>query len=466
MRTDNDHYFCKGAHGLMSLLMCVVLSICFCSGEVNSASSGTQDLDFAAFRQALRDSHEAKAASTGSSILARLEQKYRSDPSFRTYKSKLDTSEFLATQLISYLHKAAIKAGEAANYVFAEQTTDNSRALQSIAPAKSFYETSVQLFSTPIALAELPEQERSFLAQYYDLRLRILTTKVAKAGQGLAVAEPDFKGTYDYVLVLPLLHASAQKPFRIDVLPRWMQTPEQLAALSDSCLLHFGFPFHAMTLAEQAARAREKPFLETEFYKSAARRCGAAKVHIGVDCLRRALDRVGTKDPNATADLKFAIVQLWLDSENYSLAAGEAREIFESYPDHEQAGHAIWLHYYALSRASKTDEILSHIDDALADIRCEPHKPRLMYVKWWALRRRRDNTAALAALEYEFITNYSSDPIIAPILLAQVVDMLARDDSKGAYESITQIIEKFPSTRAGVQARRLLAKLKTNGQKR
>ncbi|MHC4343211.1 MAG: tetratricopeptide repeat protein [Planctomycetota bacterium] len=462
MRTDNNHCFCRGAHAFMPFLMCIAFSICLCSAEVKSTSSGAEDIDFTAFRQALEASEEAKAASIGNSILGRFAQKYRRDSGFRTYKSKLDASEFLATQMISHLHKAAGEAGNALADVFAENKVDNKTVLQSIAPAKKVYETSVKLFSAPIAVAELPEQEKNFLAQYYDLRLRILTTKIAKAGQGLAIAEPDFKATYDYVLVLPLLHGPDQKRVNIDVLPRWMQTAEQLAVLSDSCLLHFGFPFHAMTLAERAAKIQDKPFSEVEFYKSAARRCGAAKAHIAAECLHKAMDSVAHNDPNVITDLQSEIVQLWLDSRNYSLAAGEARNIFETHPEHEQAAKAIWLYYYALSRSNKIDEILLHIDEALADSRCEPHKPRLMYVKWWALRRHRDKTAALAALEYELVAQYGNDPMIAPVLLSQATDLLSRQDYNGAYELLSQMVEKFPETKAAGQAKKMLEKLKSN----
>jgi outer membrane protein assembly factor BamD (BamD/ComL family) len=377
---------------------------------------------------------DAKAASIGNSILVRLKKKHRADPGFRTYESKLDSSDFLATEMISHLNQAASAAGDALAAVFAEKSMDNRRTQQSIAPAKGFYKTSAKLFSTRVAIIELPEQEKSFLAQYYDLRLRILITKIAKAGQGLAVAEPDFKATHDYVLVLPLLHSSGQKPVTINVLPRWMQTPEQLAALSDSCLLHFGFPFHAMTLAKQAAVVENEPFSEIEFYRTAAKKCGAAKAHTAAECLHKALDSIADNDPDVTVDLQFEIVQLWLDSGNHALAAGQAGKIFETYPSHEQAGRAIWLRYYALSRANKIDEI----------------------------RRRRDNTAALAALEYKLVAQYGNDPMIAPILLSQATDLLAQQDYNGAYELLSQVVEKFPETKAAEQGEKMLVKLQPN----
>jgi hypothetical protein len=240
-----------------------------------------------------------------------------------------------------------------------------------------------------------------------------------------------------------------------------MQRPEQLALLSDSCLLHFGFPSHAMTLARSAAQAQEKPFSELEYYRAAAKKCGASKAHVGVDSLRRAIDCVTGDDRSLIADLQFEIVQLWLDSKNYSLAAGEARQIFESHAAPEQACKAMWLYHYALSRTNRVDDILLHIDRALADSRCEAYKPKLMYVKWWALRRKRDAAARVAALEYELIHQYGDEPMIAPVMLSQATDLLAHQDYDGAYYSLRQLVEKFPSTKAAEQARKMLEKLKT-----
>jgi hypothetical protein len=441
-------------------MICVAFSICFCFAEVNTAAGGTDDIDFAAFRQALEDSEDTKAASIGNSILGQLEQKHRVDPGFRTYKSKLDASEFLATQMIFHLNQATSEAGDALAGVFAEKNLDNGIALQSVAPAKKVYETSVKLFLTVIAVAQLPEQEKSFLAQYYDLKLRILTTEVAKAGQGLAIAEPGFKGTHDYVLVLPLLHASDQRAINIDVLPRWMQTPEQLAVLSDSCLLHFGFPFQAMALAKQAALVGNEPFSEIQFYSTAAKKCGESRSHIAADCLQKAMACVPGSDPNTTVALLFELVQVWISSGSHSLGAGQARNIFATYPEHHQAGEAIWLYFYCLSRCRDTDTILAHIDWALSDERCRAYEPKLMYVKWFALRIKGNDPVRLMAVEHELIKRYGNDPIIAPVLLFQGTRLMAGGDYESAREPLARLVEKFPSTKSAVQAKRILERLK------
>jgi hypothetical protein len=50
--------------------------------------------------------------------------------------------------------------------------------------------------------------------------------------------------------------------------------------------------------------------------------------------------------------------------------------------------------------------------------------------------------------------------MIAPILLSRVTDLLASQDYTGAYELSTQLVDKFPSTMAATQAKKMLAKLK------
>jgi len=260
--------------------------------------------------------------------------------------------------------------------------------------------------------------------------------------------------------VLPLLHASDQKPINVRVLPRWMQSTEQLRLLSDSCLLHFGFPVHAMTLARQAAGEQHEQFYELEFYKSAARKCGESRPHIAAECLRKAMACVPGSDPNTTVALIFELVQVWMNSGSYALAAGQAHKIFETYPDHKESGKAIWLYHYALVRSNDTEQILTHIDEALRDQRCEAYRAKLMFIKWWALRHSLDESAKVAVLELEMLTKYGDDPVVAPILFARATDHLARQEYDSAYGLLTQLVDKFPSSKSAAEATKMLDKLK------
>jgi hypothetical protein len=455
----------KGSHFVYFRFVLVGLFVfVFLIAEPISSKANRMDTEVvnsAAFRKTL-DAHEySKALSIGNTLFAQLEQKHKGDASFMAYKSKLKGAEFLAENMQKQLKRATnAQVLSISDELFTKKGSTESASQTLVAPAKSFYETSIGLFSQPVKIDNFTEEEKSFLAQYYDLKLKVLTSQIAKTGQALAIAEPSFKGTYDYVLVLPLLHVSDETSINVGVLPQWMQRPDQLDTFADSCLLHFGMPFQAMSLAKKSAQFRNALFTERDFYKSAAKKCGTSRAHIAADCLQRAIDHARDEGSGETIALEFETVQLWLDSGNYPLAASQAHRISQTYPDHKESGKAIWLYYYALSRSGNINGILADIDTTLDDKRCAPYKPKLMYIKWWALRRKRDQDAKVAVLEYELLKNYGDDPMIAPIMLSRVTDLLASQDYTSAYELSTQLVEKFPTTKAAIQANKMLAKLK------
>ena len=179
-----------------------------------------------------------------------------------------------------------------------------------------------------------------------------------------------------------------------------------------------------------------------------------------MDCLNRAIDLIDEEKTDEKIALQFDIVQVWLDSENFTLAAGEAKSIADNSPGYKRNGNAIWLYYYALSRANNVKTILANIDTAIADPRCSDYRAKLMYMKWWALRRQKDKTAQIAALEHELIREYGNDPIVAPVMLSRATDILAGQDHAGAFTLFEQLQEKFPSTKAAEQAKKIAEKLK------
>jgi outer membrane protein assembly factor BamD (BamD/ComL family) len=453
---------------------CILVAISFATFQVVLAARADDETDasagalsFAAFHEALDASDDKTASILGQAIFERLERKYRNDAGFGALSHKLKAAEFLVEQMVAQLNKAqAQKITLVADELFKKGAYSRQAKLSAITPARSFYEQSAGLFSRPIATAELAGEEKAFLAAYYDYKLGLLATAVAMAGQGLILADPTFERMYDYTLVLPLLHVSGSEPVNVGILPCWMQKQAYMSTFSDSCLLQFGLPVQAMLFAKQRAKAQNQPFSEVNFYRSAARGCQDSHPHIAVDCLEKALACVPEADMDTRFALQYETVQVSLDSGNYALAAGQARKIFKTYPEHTKAGKAIWLHFYALSKGNDIGGILAHIDNALSDDHCEAYRPKLMYLKWWALRHKHDDTGALAALEYELLKDYGNSPMVAPILLSRATDRLVRQDYAGARESVIELVEKFPDTKAAAQANRMLEKLKTAGDVR
>jgi len=424
-------------------------------------SADVQEPNFTDFYRVLETDSDEQAATIGQKIFEQIERKYRADAGFGALKSKMIAADFLANQMITQLKKATGRQMFAvAGELFEDKTKKKNKDSLSVAPAKSFYETSLEIFSKQVSIEELAAEEKGFLAKFYNLKLRILTSEIAKAGQALAIAESSFQGTYDYVLVLPLLHASEANPVNIDVLPKWMRQSSQLSVFSHSCLLHYGLAWHAQSFAKEAAAIDNKDFSEETFYRAASKKCAKPLPRVAVDCLQRAFDIVDVNKTDDRIALQFDIVQIWLDSENFTLAAGEAKKIVDSFPNHKKAGNAIWLHFYALSRVNNADTILANIDNAISDPRCTGYRAKLMYMKWWALRRHKDKTAPIAALEHQLITEYGNDEMVAPIMLSRATDLLSGQDYAGAFALLDQVQEKFPSTMAAKQAKKMAEKLK------
>ncbi len=451
--------FSKGRPGLSVFLGVVVLPgifVCFASG--NDKVSG---YTFSDFYNALELYEDERCLETGEAIFENLRTKHGENSGFIALKSRFQAAEFLVKRMINELKRATgrqlfAKSGQ----VFGYGEIHTSKQALMVAPAKSFHEDSLGLFRNPVKIKDLEDAEKRFLSSYYDFRLQRLTEVVARAGQALAIAEPDFEGTYNYTLVLPLLHSSEEHPVWIAVLPRWMRRSGQLRSLSDSSLLHYGLSFQAMVLGRAAAKMDGEEFSKVDFYKSAAKKAGVWNAHIASDCLRRAIGITPAEQVDDIVGLHFDILQLWLDSSNFVLAAGQSRTIYETFPEHGRAGKAIWLYYYSLSRAGKSEEILMNIDGAISDKRAEAYKSKLMYIKWWALRRGGGKLGMIAGLEYKLLKRYGNNPIVAPILLSRATDSLAKQDYGQVYNILNRLKEKFPSAEATKQAEKMLKKLK------
>lgn len=447
--------------GTQTIRIAIIIQIVVLTGIARAQNTPPQWLEsYASYEQALTAGDEDTALTIGNEIFQELAQNHRASVDFNTYRSKLMAAQYLARQMVDYLKAATeqqIRTMAGRLFSEFEQTTEPIM----LPPAKQFYETSRQMFERPIHISSFTTTERAFLASYYHLKLKNYISLIAQAGQALAIAEPQFENTHHYALVLPLLHTREEEPVDTSVLPSWMQTPEQLQVLADICLLHFDMPLQAMILARRVAEINGTDFVAFDYYCDMAQRCGTPKANTAVACLERAIAELDNADPNTTQSLLFEIAQLWWDSGNYALAAGQAREIFTSFPQGSDYGQAVQLYYYALSRNNNVEAILADIDTAIHDERCVAQRPKLMYIKWWALRRQRRQDVRIAALEHDILRDYSDHEMVAPIILTRATDMLARQDYAGAQQCLTELVDRFPESRAAQQANRILERLQT-----
>lgn len=443
---------------IRSILPILSIALCFCSlcFSQPTNTSSTDDIDL--FMKALDQTPQnfVQAIELGNRIFFELSKKHSLSPGFVNLKSRLQSASFLADKMQSQLRNSMNKR---LLEVTDDQKLEKKNSLV-VAPAKSFYDSSVSLFFTPINIDNLPENEKIFLTRYYNLILGKHIENISLAGLGYAVAEPSFKGLYDYVLVLPLLHTVTGKAINYDVLPLSMKTPELLSQLSDSALLHFGRVVAAMSLARDAATIGGRAFNEIDYYIESADKCPPDKANIAVDCLGLAINAVPASDIDRCVELNIQIIDTWQRSKNYALAAGHARLSYEKFPDHPKAAYIIWLYYYSLSRDQQAEAILVDIDNYIDNSICSQYRANLMYTKWWSLRLVHNDSAQMEAMEYRLLKDYSNDQIIAPVILSRATDMIARQNYKEALAILNQLIENFSDTKSADQAKKIVEKLR------
>ncbi len=390
----------------------------------------------------------------------KLENKYPANAELRILKSRIAAAEYIASQMQSELQQRKERVlKKMAAQLFAEQAAKPNEMLAPLAPARDFYNASAAIFQIPVSLEVFDPCERTFLGQYYDLKITSLVDSTIAAAKALAVTDRDFEGLYDYALVVPLLHAANNEDVNIALFPKSMRTPDGLGNLSKSCLLHYGLPPRAMQFAKQAAGLVGKPFSEVEFYESAAKTARDSKPDVAADCLSRAVELLPENDADKIVALRLEAAQMWLDSGKYTLAAAEARKAFEAYPENLSAGRAIWLHYFALSKADDLDALLTGIDSAISDPRCAEYVVKLKYMKWYALRRKSPLSPACTAIENDLLEHHADDSIVAPIMLFRAQELMARQNYDQSRRLFADIVEKFPSTEAAARAKQNLSKL-------
>lgn len=419
---------------------------------LNNICLGDFDSDFIEFQQAVNNGKVAESMSKGESIFKELETEYYNNPGFNSLKSKLTASIFLAKKMNSNLSEARKKA-------MANQMGSGKKSQLTVPPARTYYESAKKLFSKGITAEGIVRDHKFFLGMYYNFRLRVLTTALAKSGQGLSIADPSFKGTYEYVLVLPLLHCLNGSPLDFDTLPALMKKKNNAQALSEACLKHFGLPYQAMNISKSIAEENNSGFNEYNYYISAAKTCEKQMPGVAVDCLSRAIHTLGDKKNIKFIDMSFEIIRIWLDSGKYSLAAGYAKDLSGDIRGNKRYPEAVWNYYYALSRTNNVEAILSSIDSALNDETCSKYHAKLAYIKWWSLRRSRADAEQIMALEKKLMEMYPDNPMLAPIYLSRATDLLARQNYKEAMILLDKIVKKYPGSKAAVQAKKILVKL-------
>ena len=81
-----------------------------------------------------------------------------------------------------------------------------------------------------------------------------------------------------------------------------------------------------------------------------------------------------------------------------------------------------------------------------------------MYLKWWSLRRQRKDDVRIGVIEHDLIKRFPKNPLVAPVLLSRATDHLGRQEYAAAQQTLEQLIQQFPQSKAAIQAKKMMVK--------
>lgn len=415
------------------------------------------------FERLAKAGQSDQALGVGKQLLEDLVSKYPQNKGLRKVQKRLDAAADLKALIIRGLkceqQKVLAKiVGLDMPSQSSSQHTPQEHPAPLLAPAEHLYRANMQLFNGQPQLDAISPAESKFARRYYDLRMQDSIEQVTKATTQTTLSPGESCGPSFYALVLPLLYLPEG-----DV--RW-QSLNRLFALADSsdleamsqfCLLRVDRPAAARAIASYQAEAEGNDFLLLDWSIEASRKCvDNQRPDLAEALLRTAIPALN--DENTIVKLRLMIAQGYSRCRDHERAAEHCKQAAHDFPDSPLYARLICSYFEYLARQSKPSHILSQIDSALNEPRCRPNAAELLYLKWWALRKRHRYDQARKVAD-RLTAEHPDNECVAPVLLAEATDCLSNHRYDRCRKLLRQIMTKFPKTDSAQQAQKVILNL-------
>ncbi len=441
-------------------LQAPVLLLLIAPGIRTFPARGASDTEYESFLRLVKDNRNTEALDLGGRLVRLAAAQNPDAAAFALVAQRLDAAQQIGTQVARVCKPsqtllldglAGIDGPKPASP--AAQGQDRFAVLPP--SARELYWTHWSVFTHALVLDDLPAQQAAFLSRYYDLQMQ---ESILKIGRQVIVVEPNPSEDACYAIVLPLLYLHGRDN-AWDQMGSFLAlfSPLQLDLLWRFSALQAERPQASIQIASYRARAAGQEFSLAAW---AADAVDLGLVNHRPDLAQKFLHvaRDGVKDPNQSAELWLKVAEGYTRCGDYAAAAQVCKQTADDLPDSPLYGKitAIYLGY--LAREGAVDRLITEAESALRDARCEPHVPRILYLRWWALCQvnRHDEAARLAQ---QLMERHSSHPCVAPVLLERATDALARRQYDRCRELLTRLMKDFPDSECAKPAGDLLATL-------
>jgi len=297
---------------------------------------------------------------------------------------------------------------------------------------------------------EITEQEQRALGEYYEASLKAAQDYIARQVEPLTIMHDSNLGQILPVsVVIQFLHIpdSQWSPEEIESLPKWTQQSEYLKILEEFSL-QARRPLTAYHFALYQRKLNDGTLDKFDYLaKAAARMINNRDYLAGISCLKAAITAAsGESQREVLVDLRLKLAEVLESTGQVQLAADEAKQAMDEFPQSGQYGKAAALRLKYLYEMSRFPDILQEAPKYQTDDRCKSYLPQILYTSWVAHRHEKQLEAA-DALEKTFLSRFPDHPLGVHMHFASAMDALAASNYEEALRLLKIIEQLYPDSK-------------------
>jgi len=317
-------------------------------------------------------------------------------------------------------------------------------------------------FAKPVALRDIPDEEKGLLQRHYASSFAAAKQYVARVGASAAALQSEAeREVLEPCAVLPMLATpdSAWTVKDVDGLPKWMIKRQALRSL-ESLAVSIPRPLTALAMAQRATARTWTPAEKCNYLAGNLQRLIASHSHYAAKLWCQALIKLAEKlgvGQQAT-EARCQMAQLHEKSGSPLLAAMEAKSAMDTWPKSPAWGKAATLRLKNLYAARRFKQVNEEAEKYIADKRAKSYLPQVIYISWVA-RRRQGETKAAAQLQKKFLEQFPEHPLGADMYFASAMGSLADGDYDEASRLLEIVEYRYPNSKSAVKAKELQERL-------
>jgi len=328
-------------------------------------------------------------------------------------------------------------------------------------PSAAFlFLTYADFFKDEFASDDASGPDRQALVDLYNLEFERQEAAVRRAVEPALIISREDPGVLAWPLVLPLLRAGRAGPVDWGNLLDGMRlSPPESFALAEYCLADMGHASAFMQISKWRAQRKGVSFDPLRHCVTTALQMAAkGRAEAGWRLLGDVAARLKHgSEPQGT--LRLHMVDIALKAGRQDLAEKECAALQTDFAGTKVAREALFRHVKCLAMKGDFQSVLERVEPLLNAAAHREYRTDLLYLKWSALVRTRQNGRAYQ-VAHELLLEQPDAERASTVLMWIGTQALELGNYDAAHQAFSRVVAKDPSGKRAATARAILARIK------